>query len=91
MLGPAAGPGVALSTREMEVLRLVATGLDDDDSAERLVLSQRTVHRHVANIRANLGVSPRTAAAATAPGRPWAYLGEPGPVDVPFVARRRKR
>src|SRR5439155_18433540 len=41
-------PGV-LTRRELEVLRLVAEGLSDPEIAARLVLSEHTVHRHVAN------------------------------------------
>jgi pimeloyl-ACP methyl ester carboxylesterase/DNA-binding CsgD family transcriptional regulator len=55
-----------LSTREREVLRLVAEGLSDSDIAARLVLSPHTVHRHVANIRRKLGLRSRSAAAAAA-------------------------
>lgn len=50
----------------MEVLRLVASGLTDDDIAERLVVSPHTVHRHVANIRGKLGLPSRAAAVAAA-------------------------
>jgi pimeloyl-ACP methyl ester carboxylesterase/DNA-binding CsgD family transcriptional regulator len=56
----------ALSGRELEVLRLVAAGLDDDDIAERLVISPHTVHRHVANIRTKLGLGSRAAAVGAA-------------------------
>jgi pimeloyl-ACP methyl ester carboxylesterase/DNA-binding CsgD family transcriptional regulator len=56
----------SLSDRELEVLRLVAAGLSDDEIAERLVLSPHTVHRHVANIRSKLQLTSRTAAAAAA-------------------------
>jgi pimeloyl-ACP methyl ester carboxylesterase len=56
----------ALSDREIEVLRLVAGGLSDQEIATRLVLSIHTVHRHVANIRQKLGLPSRTAAAAHA-------------------------
>ncbi len=66
--GPAgeAGPGVPgeLSAREREVLGLIARGLSDAQIAERLVLSPHTVHRHVANIPAKLGLPTRAAAAA---------------------------
>ena len=59
-----------LSPRETEVLRLVARGLSNDDIARQLVLSVRTVERHVANIYDKIGASGRTARAiATA----WAY------------------
>jgi pimeloyl-ACP methyl ester carboxylesterase/DNA-binding CsgD family transcriptional regulator len=59
-------PAVALSAREHEVLVLIANGLSDQEIAEQLVLSQHTVHRHVANIRNKLGRSTRTAAVAEA-------------------------
>jgi pimeloyl-ACP methyl ester carboxylesterase/DNA-binding CsgD family transcriptional regulator len=55
-----------LSAREREVLALVASGLSDQEIAEHLVLSQHTVHRHVANIRHKLGRGSRTAAVAEA-------------------------
>jgi pimeloyl-ACP methyl ester carboxylesterase/DNA-binding CsgD family transcriptional regulator len=57
---------VGLSQREHQVLVLVATGLSDQEIAEQLVLSQHTVHRHVANIRRKLGRASRTAAVAEA-------------------------
>jgi len=57
---------VLLSSREREVLALVAKGLSDPEIAEQLVLSQHTVHRHVANIRNKLGRGSRTAAVAEA-------------------------
>jgi pimeloyl-ACP methyl ester carboxylesterase/DNA-binding CsgD family transcriptional regulator len=57
---------VLLSGREREVLALVAAGLSDTEIAEQLVLSQHTVHRHVANIRNKLGRGSRAAAVAEA-------------------------
>lgn len=54
----------ALTDREREVLTLVAQGLTDAQIADRLVFSAHTVHRHVANARAKLGVPSRAAAAA---------------------------
>jgi LuxR family transcriptional regulator, maltose regulon positive regulatory protein len=56
----------ALSRRELEVLELVADGLTNRDIAERLVLSEHTVNRHVANILRKLGVASRAAAASLA-------------------------
>ena len=53
-----------LTPRELEVLKLVALGLSNSDVAQRLVLSEHTVHRHLANILHKLGLSSRTAAAA---------------------------
>lgn len=55
-------PG-GLTPREIDVLRLVASGKSTPDIASTLVLSQKTVQRHLANIFAKLGVSSRTAAA----------------------------
>jgi DNA-binding CsgD family transcriptional regulator len=55
-----------LSARELEVLRLVATGKTNREIAEDLVVSQHTVARHVQNICRKLGVSSRTAATAFA-------------------------
>lgn len=57
---------VLLSGREREVLALVASGLSDREIAEQLVVSQHTVHRHVANIRHKLGRGSRAAAVAEA-------------------------
>ena len=59
-----------LSAREAEVLRLVARGLGNAEIARELVLSVRTVERHVANVYLKIGASGRTArAVATA----WAH------------------
>jgi pimeloyl-ACP methyl ester carboxylesterase/DNA-binding CsgD family transcriptional regulator len=57
---------VLLSSREREVLALVAQGLSDQEIAEQLIVSYHTVHRHVANIRHKLGRGSRTAAVAEA-------------------------
>lgn len=53
----------ALSAREREVLRHVATGLSKRDIAKLLHLSPRTVERHVANIMQKLGLHDRVALA----------------------------
>ncbi|MGE5691925.1 MAG: alpha/beta fold hydrolase [Pseudomonadota bacterium] len=55
-----------LTGRETEVLRLVASGLSNREIASSLVLSEHTVHRHVANILRKLAQSSRAAAAAHA-------------------------
>jgi pimeloyl-ACP methyl ester carboxylesterase/DNA-binding CsgD family transcriptional regulator len=55
-----------LTRRETEVLRLVAAGLSNREIASSLVLSEHTVHRHVANILRKLTQSTRAAAAAHA-------------------------
>jgi DNA-binding CsgD family transcriptional regulator len=55
-----------LSPRELQVLRLLASGESNKAIAAALVLSERTVHRHVSNIYAKLRVSSRAAATAYA-------------------------
>ena len=65
----AAGDELALpelTPREREVLRLLAAGLTNRQIAERLVVSEHTVHRHVTNILRKLDLSSRAAAAAHA-------------------------
>jgi DNA-binding CsgD family transcriptional regulator/tetratricopeptide (TPR) repeat protein len=52
-----------LTSREMEVLRLVAQGLTDAQVAEQLIISSRTVNSHLTSIFHKLGVSSRYAAA----------------------------
>jgi LuxR family maltose regulon positive regulatory protein len=56
----------ALSERELEVLRLVASGLGNRAIAERLVLSPGTVKRHLHNIMEKLDAANRTEAVARA-------------------------
>jgi len=58
----------AITEREREILALVAVGLTDGQIAERLTASPHTVHRHVANARAKLGVRSRAAAASALAG-----------------------
>lgn len=53
-----------LTDRELEVLRLVAEGRTNREIAATLVISERTVARHIANILAKLDVSSRAAATA---------------------------
>ena len=65
LLGDARVPG-GLSPRELEVLRLVAAGKSNPEIAAALVLSGKTVSRHLSNIFAKLDVGSRTAAAAFA-------------------------
>jgi DNA-binding NarL/FixJ family response regulator len=70
-LGDGEDPGdprfPGLTTRESEILRLMAQGLDNRGIAERLVLSVRTVERHISNIYMKLGIEGSSArAAATA-------------------------
>lgn len=55
-----------LTAREVEVLRLVAGGMSNPEIAAQLVLSEKTVARHLSNIFTKLDVRSRTAAAAFA-------------------------
>ena len=55
-----------LTARELEVLRLVATGKTNRSIAADLFLSEKTVARHVSNIFTKLGLSSRAAATAYA-------------------------
>jgi ATP/maltotriose-dependent transcriptional regulator MalT len=59
---PADGEALGLTGRELEVLALVADGLTDPQIAQRLVISEHTVHRHVSNILVKLSCSSRAAA-----------------------------
>jgi DNA-binding NarL/FixJ family response regulator len=55
-----------LTAREVEVLALVATGKSNRAIAEELVISDKTVARHISNIFVKLDVSSRSAATAYA-------------------------
>ena len=65
-----------LTGREWEILGAVAEGLSNREVAARLVISEKTVARHLANVFAKLGVSSRTAAAA------WAHQASSLPRNV---------
>jgi ATP/maltotriose-dependent transcriptional regulator MalT len=64
---PEGAPPGGLTPREVEVLQLVATGATNRDVADQLVISERTVARHLNNMFVKLGVGSRAAATA------WAY------------------
>jgi LuxR family maltose regulon positive regulatory protein len=55
-----------LGERELEVLRLIAAGYSNQDIADRLVIAQGTVKRHINNIYGKLQVGSRTQAVAAA-------------------------
>jgi DNA-binding NarL/FixJ family response regulator len=59
-----------LTKREVQVLRLVATGKTNRAIAAELFISEKTVARHISNLFGKLGVESRAAATA------WAYTHE---------------
>jgi DNA-binding NarL/FixJ family response regulator len=59
-------PAAGLTRRELEVLRLVASGMTNRTIAAELFISEKTVARHVSNIFLKLGTSTRAAATAYA-------------------------
>ncbi len=71
-----------LTTRELDVLTLLAGGLSNVQIAERLVSSPRTISTHVEHILAKLGQASRTGAVAMAVER--GYLRLPVPGDGPL-------
>ena len=56
-------PGEELTPREMEVLRLIASGMSNKEIGRELVMTERTVKGHVSNILSKLGLQDRTQAA----------------------------
>lgn len=67
-----------LTQRELEILKLVAEGLTNQEIADRLVVSERTVRAHVSNILAKLHLANRTQAALYALREGIASLEDPG-------------
>jgi DNA-binding NarL/FixJ family response regulator len=66
LAGRTHGGAHGLTARELEVLRHLAAGKSNREIAGALIISERTVARHVQNIFAKLGVSSRTAASVFA-------------------------
>ena len=58
--------GETLTAREVEILRLIATGVGNREIAQQLVIGEGTVKSHVHHILHKLGVTSRTEAAARA-------------------------
>ena len=59
-------PSHGLTSREVEVMTLLAGGRTNQEIATELFLAVKTIDRHVSNILTKLGVSSRTAATAYA-------------------------
>jgi DNA-binding NarL/FixJ family response regulator len=78
---PAPRTSGPLTAREQEVLDLLTEGLSNQQIADRLFLSKRTVEHHVGNLLAKLGVTTRAEALARAirRGRTWGGDGESRP------------
>jgi len=76
--GPRVGSGKEehLQRREIEVLRLGASGLSNKEIASRLVISERTVQTHFRNILRKLGVNSRTEAVLRALREGWIGLDD---------------
>jgi PAS domain S-box-containing protein len=66
LVAPLPGHGALLTSRQKEILEQIAHGRTNDEIAERLVISRRTVERHVEAIFDRLGAENRAAAAAIA-------------------------
>ncbi|MCP5095283.1 MAG: response regulator transcription factor [Chloroflexi bacterium] len=62
----AVNPFTALTNREMEVLRLIADGLNNNNIAKQLTITEHTVKGHVSNILSKLHLADRTQAAVFA-------------------------
>jgi NarL family two-component system response regulator LiaR len=77
----AGGPGAAgddpdpLTSREREVVGLIARGLSNKRIARELSISDKTVKAHVSNILSKLGLSDRTQVAMHAVRQGWVDLG----------------
>ncbi len=65
-----------LSEREIEILKLAAKGMNNQEIAKRLFLSRRTVQAHLVNVFRKMDVSSRTEAVLQALRKGWFTLGE---------------
>jgi DNA-binding CsgD family transcriptional regulator len=75
---PSHGNGATpLTSREHQVLRLLAAGLSDREVAARLVISPKTVEKHVGAVLRKTGTASRTAAVMRALVRGWLGPEEP--------------
>ncbi len=83
---PAGTPEEPLSRREIDVLRLVAQGLSNDQIGERLFISEATVRTHVSSILVKLGLTNRTQAALYALQHGVASIDD---IDLQHAASRQ--
>lgn len=74
--------GLEMSPRELEVLRLAASGGRTRDIADQLAVSGRTVEATFTSIYNKLGVMTRTEAIIVAASRGWIRLDRPRPLDA---------
>ncbi len=81
-------PAAALSRRELDVARLVASGLSNAAVAERLVVSVRTVESHLYQVFAKLGVRSRTELSSVLPAEDAPSAEDQWPATDPGVPRR---
>ena len=81
--GVEVGVAEELSERELEILRLVATGVTNREIAVRLVISPNTVKVHLRNIFAKLGVESRTEATLVAIQNGWVDVSAVPPAEAP--------
>ena len=70
-------PSGSLTRRELEIARLIATGLSNREIGERLVIGERTVDTHVTNIRTKLDLHRRVQITA------WAIAQSPASTNPP--------
>lgn len=78
-LAPAQAGLAGLTTREIDVARLVARGLSNREIGHHLRIAKATVARHIANIHAKLGLSSRSQLAARVAAGPDEQAGPDGP------------
>lgn len=74
----ASDENIGLTSREREVLSLLAHGLDNTSIARELVVTKRTVQNHVSNIYGKLGVETRTEAMLYAIRKGWVEINDMG-------------
>jgi len=70
-----------VTKRELDVIGLVVTGLSNQEIADRLGLSARTVQAHLASAMAKTGARTRTQLAVCALRRGWVPLDQKEPAD----------